>query len=51
MGCGCGIFEMLLEVAEGLEAVAFVFADPALVEVFDGDGVEEVEFFAVVADG
>jgi hypothetical protein len=48
---GCGVFEMLLEVAESLEAVAFVFADPAFVDVVDGDGVEVVELFAAVPDG
>ena len=42
---------MLLEVAEGLQAVALVLADPALVDFVDGDGVEEVELFAAVPDG
>jgi len=51
MGFGCGVFEMLLEVAEGLQAVALVFADPALVDFVDGDGVEVVELFAAVPDG
>lgn len=42
---------MLLEVAEGLQPVPFVFADPALVDFVDGDGVEVVELFATVPDG
>ncbi len=42
---------MLLEVAEGLQAVALVFADPALVDFVDGNGVEVVELFAAVPDG
>ena len=51
MGFGCGVFEMLLEVAESLQAVALVLADPALVDFVDGDGVEEVELFPAVPDG
>ena len=42
---------MLLEVAEGLQAVALVLADPALVDFVDGDGVEVVKLFPAVPDG
>lgn len=41
---------MLLEVAEGLQAVALIFADPALVDFVDGDGVEVVKFFTAMPD-
>lgn len=41
---------MLLQVAERLQVVAFVFADPALVDFVDGDGVEEMELLAAVPD-
>jgi len=51
MGFGWGIFEMLLEVAESLQTVTLVLADPALVDVVNRDGVEEVELFATVPDG
>lgn len=42
---------MFLEVAERLQAVPLVLADPALVDFVDGDGVEVVELFAAVPDG
>jgi hypothetical protein len=51
MGFGCGVFEMFREVAEGLQTVALVFADPALVDFVNGDGIEVVELFAAVPDG
>ena len=41
---------MLLQIAEGLQTVALVLADPALVDFVDGDGIEVVEFFAAVPD-
>ena len=42
---------MFLQGAESLQAVTLVFADPALVDFVDGDGVEVVELFAAVPDG
>lgn len=42
---------MLLEVAESLQTVTLVLADPALVDFVNGDGVEEVELFPTVPDG
>ena len=41
---------MLFQIAQGLQAMALVLADPALVDVVEGDGVEVVQLFAAVPD-
>lgn len=41
---------MLFQIAQGLQTVTLVFADPALVDFVDGDGVEVVQLLAAVPD-
>lgn len=42
---------MFLQIAQGLQVVALVLADPAFVDFVNGDGIEVVQFFAAVPDG
>jgi hypothetical protein len=51
MGCGGWFFELILQIAESLQALALVLANPALVDFVDRDGIEVVELFAAMPDG
>jgi hypothetical protein len=47
---GFGVFELLLEIAQGLELRPFVFADPPFVDFVERHGIQKVELFAPVPD-
>jgi hypothetical protein len=50
MGFRVRSFEVLFQIAEGLQLRAFVFADPALGDFVDGHRIEVMELFASAPD-
>jgi hypothetical protein len=44
------VFEVFLQIAEDLEARALKFADPALVNLMERDGIEVMQFLATMPD-
>ena len=48
---GFGLFETFFQIAKGLEAVAFVFVNPALADLVQRHGIEIMQFLASVPDG
>jgi hypothetical protein len=43
-------FETFFEIAQSLQAMAFVFVDPTPIDLVDRDGIEIVELLASVPD-
>lgn len=48
---GTAAFEMLFEIAQRLEAMALVFADPAFVNLVQRHRIQVMQFLAPLPDG